>query len=406
MTVGITPTQASGVLKQRYPDEVIQYVGYQGHPLLAMLAKMTDFTGEALKLPIHWGGHTGVSASFTKAQANQANGKYDAFLLTRKNHYGLASIQMEAYEAAMARGPGAFVNLLSEETDGMLRLLGAQLARAVYRNAGGSKGQVGSVSTTTLTLKNPPDVVNFEVGEKITSSNTDGTSGADDAQALTITAIDRDAGTLTTTVTWTAGGNFSDNDYLFQEGDFGSGIAGVASWIPTSAPGATLFFGVDRSTDVVRLGGVRYNASSESIEEGLQNAEMKLVLNGGKPSHVFMHNDDYSALRTALGSRVVYNRVQSPIAPISFRSIELQGVNDVQIIADRDCPKGLAYMMTLEDWKLYSMGSAPRFIDHPGGNGNSLIVYNDDAVEYRAVYRAQLGCRAPGRSAVITLPTA
>jgi hypothetical protein len=405
MTVGITPSEADAVLKQLYPADQVKFLGYEGHPLLAMLPKMEDFKGSAIKIPVHWGGHTGVSASFAKAQANQAKGLYDAFLITRVNHYGLTSIQMEAYEAAMSEGSGSFVNLLTEETDGMFRNLGAQLARACYRNAGGAKGQVGSVSTTTLTLKNPADIVNFEKGEKITSSNTDGTSGSDDGQALTITAIDRDAGTLTTSVTWTAGGNFSDNDYLFQEGDFGLGIAGVASWLPTSAPSSTSFFGVNRSTDVVRLGGVRYDGSSNSIEEALQIAEAKLVLNGGKPSHVFMHTDDWNALRIALGSRVVYDRVQSAVAPISFRSIVLQGVNDVQIIPDRDCPKGLAYMMTLQDWKLYSLGAAPKFLSHPG-LGDSLIVYNDDAVEYRACYRAQLGCRAPGHSCVITLPSA
>lgn len=402
--VGITFAQADAILKQRYPADQIRYVGYEGHPLLALMPKFEDFDGNALKLPIHWGGHGSGSTSFTKAQANQVRGRYDAFLLTRKNYYQLASIQMEAYESAMSAGPGAFLNLLEEETDGLLRGIGQNLARAVYRNTGGSKGQVGSVSTTTLTLKNINDIVNFEVGDVLTSSNTDGTSGADDGQELTVTGIDRNLGTLTTSVTWTAGGNYSNDDYLFNSGNFGGGMAGLAAWLPTTAPSATTFFGVDRTADVTRLGGNRYDGSAESIEEALQSAEVKLSREGGNPSHVFMNHADFSSLRTSLGSRVVYDRVHSAVAPISFKSIVLQGMNDVQIMVDRDCPQGLAYMLTLSDWKLYSMGAAPRFIDHPAGLGSSLIVYNDDAVEYRGCYRAQVGCRAPGHSIVISLP--
>lgn len=402
---GITFAQASAILKQRYPDMVVKYVGYEGHPLLALMPKDESFDGEAMKLPIHWGGHTGISAGFSTAQANQARGLYDAFLLTRVNHYGLTSIQMEAYESARSKGLGAFVNLLAEETDGMFRQLGADLSRRLYRNKGGAIAQVGSTSTTTLTLKNAADIVHFEKGMKIVSDDTDGSSGgAADAEVATITAVDRDAGTISRSdANWTTGGNFSNDDYLFIEGDFGLALSGLAAWVPTTAPGATAFFGVDRSVDTARLGGVRYNGANEPIEEALQNAEMRLMREGGKPSHVFMNNVDFAALRTSLGSRVVYNRVQSAVAAISFRSIVLEGANDVQIIVDRDCPQGLAYMLTLSDWKLASLGAAPRFIEHPDGLGSSLIVYNDDAVEYRAVYRAQVGCRAPGHSAVITL---
>lgn len=404
--VGITASEASAILKQRYPDDAIKFVGYRNHPFLDLVPKDESFNGEAMKLPVHWGGHTGISASFATAQSNQAKGLYSAFLLTRVNHYGLASIQMEAYEAAMSKGPGAFLALLETETDGMLRTLGNQLSRALFRNAGGAIGQVGSTSTTTLTLSNAADIVHFEVGMVIRSSNTDGTSGSVDAEDATITAVDRDAGTISRAdANWTTGGNFSNSDYLFQEGDFGSNLSGLASWIPTTAPSSTTFFGVNRAQDVTRLGGVRVSGTGDSIEELLQQAELRLDREGAKPDVCIMNNDDYGALRNSLGSRVVYDRVASTVAPMSFKSIVLQGINDVKILVDRDCPKGLAYMLELDSWKLASLGAAPRFLDHPGGLGNSLIVYNDDAVEYRSVYRAQLGCKAPGHNAVITLPS-
>lgn len=403
---GITPTQASSILKQLYPDDRIKFQGYKGHPFLDMVPKMESFDGEAMKIPIHWGGHTGIAAAFATAQAVQAGGKYSHFLLTRVNHYGVTTVQMEAYEAAMSKGKGAFIALLESETDGLLQNMGNQLSRALFRNSGGAVGQVGGVSTVTLTLKNKADVVNFEVGQVINSDDTDGTAGgAADAEDITITAIDRDAGTLTAGVTWTAGGNFSNDDYLFHKGNFGVCLSGLASWIPSTAPSATLFFGCDRSVDVTRLGGVRYDGSSDSIEEALQTTELRLDREGGRPDVVLMHNEDYGALRNSLGSRVVYDRIKSSVGPMSFTSIVLQGINNVRIVVDRDCPKGKAYMLQMDTWKLCSLGAAPRFADN-AGLGSHLILASEDAVEWRALYRAQLSCNAPGRNAVITLPSA
>lgn len=402
---GITFAQAASILKRLYPDERVKFMGYKGHPFLDLVPKMESFDGAAMQIPIHWGGHTGVAAPFATAQSVQAGGKYSDFLITRVNHYGVTTVQMEAYEAAMKAGKGAFIALLEAETDGLLQSMGNQLSRALFRNHGGAVGQVGAVSTVTLTLKNKADIVNFEVGQVINSSNTDGTSGSVDAQDVTILTVDRDAGTLTQALTWTASGNFSDDDFLFHKGNFGACLSGLASWIPSTAPSATAFFGCDRSLDVTRLGGVRYDGSSDSIEEALQATELRLNREGANPNIALMNHDDYGALRNSLGSRVVYDRVKSTVAPMSFKSIVLQGINDVNILIDRDCPKGKAYMLQTDTWKLCSLGSAPRFSDN-AGLGSHLIMASEDAVEWRALYRAQLACHAPGKNAVITLPTA
>lgn len=141
---GITFAQASSILKQLYPDDRIKFMGYKGHPFLDLVPKDESFDGAAMKIPVHWGGHTGVAAVFSTAQGVQAGGKYSDFLITRVNHYGVTTVQMEAYEAAMSKGKGAFISLLESETDGLLQNMGNQLSRALFRNSGGAVGQVGS----------------------------------------------------------------------------------------------------------------------------------------------------------------------------------------------------------------------------------------------------------------------
>jgi hypothetical protein len=58
-------------------------------------------------------------------------------------------------------------------------------------------------------------------------------------------------------------------------------------------------------------------------------------------------------------------------------------------------------MLQLDVWKLYSLGKAPRILDADGLK--MLRESSADAVEVRAGYYAQLGCRAPGWNANVKL---
>ena len=405
---GLTVAQAAGIMKVRYPSMKVQFAGYEKNVLLALLKKDTSFTGDTFKIPIHWGGNAAGSHVFATAQANKSAGKYDAFLLTRAKDYALGSIETEAVKASMS-DVGAFLKVVTPETDNTIRQAGHALNIDLYRNGGGARGRVatGGVSTTTLTLSEPSDIVHFEVGMKVTSSSTDGTTGADDGQEIAITAIDRSAGTLSAAVTWTAGGNFSDGDYIFRSGDFGASLKGLDAWLPASAPGATSFFNVNRSVDS-RLGGLRYTGTSESIEEALISADTQASVEGAELSHFIMNTADLGDLRKSLGSRVEYERVSPSdpaMAKIGFKGIVLAGVNgDIMCVGDRDCPKGVAYGLQLDTWTLATLGPAPQFLTAMGQD-SSLWDYNADSVEFRIGWYGQLGCSMPGHNIRVSLPT-
>lgn len=405
MAATLDVTAADGVLKQRYPSKKVAFLGYKGNPFLSLVPKDTEFGGDVMKMPLWFGGNQGASRVFATAQANKTSGLYDAFLLTRKKDYALSSIELEAIQASM-NDAMAFMRLATAEIDNTVRTAGRNLAVSLYRNTGGARGRVGSVSTTTLTLKNINDIVNFEVGMKVTSSNTDGTSGADDAQEIAITAINRIAGTLTAAVTWTAGGNFSNDDYIFRSGDFGVSCAGLDAWIPASAPGSTPFFGVDRSRDVTRLGGLRYDGSSETIEEGLQSAEILASREGANPDYCFMNPQDFGDLRKSLGSKVEYDVARSPdVASISFRTLVLQGTQGpIKIVSDRNCPQGVAYLLQMDTWVLASLGPAPKILANDAMGLQFLWDQSADSIEIRAGYYANLGCYCPGYNMRVTLP--
>ena len=396
-------TNFDAALKQHYTKDRIIDMVYPDHPLLALMPKRTDFGGRNLPVPVTYGHPQGRSATFATAQANKGNSSVTDFVVTRVKDYSLVSVDGETIEAS--RGDAnAFLEAVTYEIDNGIESLRRSMGTAIYRNGSGALGTVGSTSTVTLTLANIADVVNFEVGMEICAAAAE-TSGSlrDSGDAVTVVGIDRDAGTLTSDENWSEIASIANGDYLFVEGDRNSKMSGVLAWVPTSAPGATSFFGVDRTADVVRLGGCRYNGSSDTIDEALIKGANKAAKNGGSPSHLFIGFDDYMALELALGPKVRYTDVEVPGTSFGFRGIQLQGpAGTMKVIPDIDCPDGYAFALTLKDWCLASLGDAPHILMHDGKR--TQREGSSDGIEVRIGFYGNVYTRGPGRSCVITLP--
>lgn len=394
-------TAADKALRTVYTKNKIKFVGYTKNPLLALLPKDDKFVGRNRAINLMYGGNQGRSRAMSTAITNRTAGLYKEFLLTRVKDYGVSEIDMEVILASESE-EGAFLKLSTSEVDNTIRSVSRNLGVSLYRNKGGARGQVGSIASTVMTLKNVNDVTNFEVGMALVQSTADGTSGSLGSGASTITAIDRNAGTLTA-ANWT---NFTANDYLFQAGDFGVSVSGLAAYIPATAPtSGDSFFGVDRSIDS-RLYGIYVDGSSYTIQEALELADIKCNREEGAPTHVFMNPVDFGSLRTSLGSAVVYDKVSSPdMATISFSTIKIMGqAGEIQIIPDRNCPQRSAYMLELPYWEWCSLGGGPKVLQRPGQNDSFIWSATEDSVLVRVGYYGNLACHKPGGNAQILLP--
>lgn len=318
--------------------------------------------------------------------------------MTRSKDYALASIDNETLEASKGNS-NAFMEAATTEIDGAINSITRSLAVSMYRSGSGSIGQCNaSVTGTSLVLKQSEDVTNFEVNMELKFSTADG-GGSLKSGSVTVVAIDRDSGTLTVDAlsAIASGSGVAANDYIFVEGDYDAKIKGLLAWIPSSAPSSTAFFGVDRSVDVTRLGGIRYDGSALPIEEAIIGAIHRAAREGAKPSHLFMSFAKWDELAKSLGSKVQYieEAVKVGEAKFNFRGIMVHGPKGpVKVIADQNCPNDRAFLLQLDVWKLYSLGKAPRILDTDGLK--MLRESSADAVEVRVGYYAQLGCRAPG----------
>jgi len=391
-------------LKQYYSNTRVENMVYRDHPFMAMLAKDENFYGKNLPLPIIIGTPQRRSASFAIAKANGSTSTLRDFLLLRKKDYSLASIDNETAEAS-ENDKGAFLKAITVETDGAFQAAAISMASSLFRDGSGAIGQIaaGGIAGAVVTLADPEEVVNFEVGALIQFAAAKSTGALRDGGAtLGIIAVDRDLGKITfdanvSTITAAAA-----LDFLFMEGDRNAKLSGLEAWLPLVAPiTGDSFFGVDRSIDPVRLAGVRIDGTAMPIEEAFIKGGARVNREGGNPDVALCSYGKWEQLNKALGSKVQYNVVQAyGRADIGFQGIAIKTNKGVMnVIADPFCPDDRAYLITTKSWKLYSLKKAIRILDLDGNK--MLRETNADAVELRIGGYTQLGCNAPGHNGII-----
>lgn len=412
-------TSFDAALKEYYTADKVEDLTYQNRPFLALVPKSEDFYGDVHPVPVYYGNPQGRSASFARAKARGANSssKLKKFMLTRVSDYGYVTIDNETMLASQ-NDKGAFMRARTTEINGIINSLAQSVATALAGTGYGEIGQIqtgSSVSGTTITLQDPDSVVNFEVDMELVVAaayNTGATRAlGSSGNGLIITAIDRDAGTLTFAYNVNDSTNgipaIAADDYLFVRGDRDEGsspsmvkLAGVQAWCPASAPGSTAFFGVDRTADVVRLGGIRKDLSGYPIEEALIEGANYAFREGASIDHYIMHTSKFSDLVKALGSKVQYVDVKAS-ASIGFRAVEVHGPNGtVRVLGDRTWNKNIISGLTLNTWELKSLGKLFQAV--PGDGLEVLRLSDSDGVEARFGYYANLKNKAPGQNITIT----
>lgn len=395
---------ATATLKELYDGQVVQNLTYKDNPFLAMVPKKEDFLGKSYPVPLQYGVSQGRSGTFTNAQANIAAPALAEFQLTRKKDYSIFQLDNETMLAS-ASDIGAFAKGAKIVVDSGIRGLKLSMSTKIFRNGTGSVAAIGTISTGVITLTNAGDVVFFELNMTLQVSATDG--AAPRAAKGYVIAVDRTAGTVTVASSGLGGvaatpGSWQAADFILQDGDSNAAMAGLQAWVPTVAPTATLFFGVDRSVDVVRLGGVRYDGSSQSIEEAQIDASMLVGREGGTPGVGVMSYASFGALEKGLGSKVNYVDYKGP-ANIAFRGIRVNGANStIDIFPDRACPAITEFLLQLDTWMLATLGQAPRILEYEDGQV-LFRVSNADAMEGRVGMYGNLGCNAPGWNATVKL---
>lgn len=397
--MAVDMTSFAYATKEYFDDQKVEWLTYTERPLLALLPKYKDFYGESYRLPQTYSNIPSRSQTFSTAYTNKGTFSGAKFLLTRDHDYALADLDNET-RLATGNNKGAFMAAAAATVEAAINAISDSLEINLFGNMSGSRGVVSTVSATQILLSDIEDVVKFEVGMILKADDT--ASGASPRTGSEpITAIDRDTGILTAAA-WTDISGITAGDYLFCEGDTGGSamISGLSAWVPDSAPTSSAFFGVDRTADTTRLGGVRYDGTGLSMEEALNGLAYRIHRDGaGRPDFALMGLQKYRDLINELGDKVRY--MDHKIGEVGFTTVAVTaGRGPVKVMGCWAQKNTRCHMIQSDTWGLYSLGNAPQMIEEEGGG--KLWHYNlsTDSWQLTVGYYAQLGSRAVGKNGV------
>lgn len=402
-------------MKKRY-DKVgkLENLTLADRPLMAMLAKDEDFSGEDARYPLIHGNPQGVAVDLPTAQANKSQIKGKYFSLTTGDYSGTVDVG-DKIMSLSRNNMGAFLKNKAAESDALIEEMSDGIAHSIYSDGGNARGVVASTYTTgnTIPLEEKADAMMFEEGMVLVASDDDGSDAShvlrDSGDTVEVTAVDRENGTITVDNASLISG-LAAGDYLFREGEFYGTTGNVLLkglrafiWVNNTPPA---LFGMTRTSDPTRLAGCRVPAadiSASNIAERLQilGSRMTGRFKTPGPDKIFVNPENWTALSLSLQSNA-YRMVEDTSTKFGFTALEgAIGGKMVRIYADRFCPMGVAFALKMSTWKLFS---SEKLIHMVQGDGlSSLRASNSNDYELRFVSYPCLATNAPGYNGRVSL---
>ncbi len=371
LLMGSTLTTFDALLKERYIDsDKVEELTYPENVLLGMLEKRGDtgMVGDTLPVPIITSNPQGAGAVFSTAQTNASNIVASKFNITSGDYYGVVQIGDKVMMASRTN-QGAFLEDKVTEIDGLYETAGENLSVYAWGNGGGALGSVASIGpgANDITLNNPIDAQNFEVGMTTRESANDGSDAAHTLRtgSTTVAGVNRATGVVTFTdrsqYSALAVGDFCSGDFFGNTGVVV--MKGVQAFITASDVPQTLWnlTSANRAVDPQRFAGCRVDPNSlagKTYEERIKIllAQMTGRFKSKAPTAMFMNPEDFQILETLMGARGV-RPLEDESTKFGYMKIDvLTSAGRIPIYSDRHCPFGTAFAFRMANHWISSMG--------------------------------------------------
>ena len=331
----VTTTTADNALKSYYLSAVSDALNKAANPFLARIAQTTsDVWGRDVRKTVRYGVNGGIGAGTEEGALPRASGnRYAQFVVTLKNLYGSVEISDKALRAS-ASGEGAFVDLLNDEMDGLVKSSSYNFGRMLFGDGSGKLATISSAEGTKYTV----DTVR-SIAEGMIVDVYDG-AGTVKAEQREVLEVDRTGKTVT--------------------------LSGAAIGTPASY---TICMQGSKDLELTGLGAIF------SDSETLYGVERAAWMKPYKKAEVGDLTEN--ALQTAIdaveessGSKVNFiicswgvrrKLVQLISAARTVETLNLEGgytaisFNGIPVVADRFCPEGTMYLLNTEDFGLHQL---------------------------------------------------
>lgn len=381
----ITIETADNALKSFYLDAVTEALDLKVNPLLAKIQRSTaDVVGKDVRKLVKVGisGGIGAGSETGELPASSEAAKF-TFTSTLKNLYGTIEISDKALRAS-ATNEGAFVNLLNDEMQTLIKSATFNFGRMLYGDGSGYLAEAFDAAGNVIYTLGVDSIVEG----MIVDFYKDG-APVESLQGRRVLSVDR------TNALVTIDGAATDVDAVEDTKIYLHGSQGY------ELTGLRAIFENDELYGVAKDGNAFMKPYKEvaigSITENVIQRAMDTIeaSTGSKVNFIVCSWGVKRAL-------VEYYRGLSTILPtVEFENgLKAMSFNGVPIVADRFCPKNTMYLLNTDDFKLHQLCDW-KWLEGEDGKILKQIpgkpVYTATLVKY-----AELMCERPSGQGMLT----
>lgn len=382
----VTLQTADNALKSFYLDAVKDALNTKTNPLLSMVQSSTaNVVGKDVKKLVRIGINGGISAGSETGDLPKAGlNEYKVFRSTLKNLYGTIEISDKAIRAA-ANNDGAFVNLLNEEMQGLLKSSSANFGRMLYGNGSGKIDKVVGLIGNSITVENPQ----LFVEGMVISICAPGGEEYSMAKNRKIVEVDLDLKQIKVDGSALSSDIIVDDSEIILSGCLDSEITGLDAIF-----NASRLYDNDRDCRIMKP---HFYLKAGSINENMIHQMIDQVedASGCKTDLILCSKGVRRALLKYYNEKNIVPQTME--IPGGYTAINFNGV---PIVTDRFCPKGVMYLLHTDSFKLHQLcdwqwleGEDGKILKQVPGKP----VYTATLVKY-----AELMCDNPAAQAAIT----
>ena len=329
----ITLNSADSALKTFYLDAMTESLNMKVNPFLAKIERTSNYvTGKEVHKAVRVGVNGGIGAGTETGDLPSAkDSKFVHLSTSLKNLYGTIEISDKAIRAS-ANNEGAFVNLVNDEMQSLVKSASYNFGRMLFGDGSGNIGEVVDVVSPWIHING---IQNFAVGMCV-----DILEGPEKYTNLRVLEINYEEKSIRLSTT----GNVGDEIIglsIAVHGSVDNEITGLGA-IFNEEP----LYGLERK-DLGMTPYIDYDFGSFT-EDKLEKAIDEIEAQSG-------HRVDFIicswGVRRAI--KEYYRQYNMSVKTIKidggFTAIEFMGI---PVVVDRFCPEGTMYLLTSEHFKL------------------------------------------------------
>ena len=331
----VTLNSADSALKSFYLDGVAEALNMKTNPFLANIERTSaNVSGKDVKMAVRKSHSAGVGAGTETGDLPSASAsQFVEFTTGLKNLYGTIEISDKAIRAS-ANNEGAFVNLLNDEMDSLVKSATFNFGRMLFGDGSGIVARTIRVQDYWIYLD---DVKGVMEGMRIRIASTN------DYDNKIITKVDRKGKRiyLNYTTAYPLSVDMPEGTPVYIYGSDNNELTGLGALFSDTA-----LYGVER--DCALMKPYKLTEAGEINEMTIQTALDEIEeVSGGKVNFIMCS----WGVRRALLAYFKANQIALPTVEIEggFKALSYNGI---PIVVDRFCPEGTMYLLNTDDFKI------------------------------------------------------